>query len=85
MAKVYQPRMEIVSNHEAVEAWQDWGVFDNKSEAIKIAENLLQEIKEGKWKSRITAQEKAAGFRLNSCVEILDDETFDLLEIFEVA
>ncbi len=85
MSKIYQPRMEVTSRGETKESWQDWGQFDTKREAVKVAKELLRDIKEGKYDDCLNDSDKAKGYYLNACVEVLDDDSFDLLYIEEVA
>ncbi len=82
--KIYQPRMELVSKFETKDVWQDWGIFDSESEAISVAKKLLEDIKTGKYNDRITDRAKSDGYVLSASVEVLDADSFDLLEIEEV-
>ena len=84
MRNYYVVRMEVTNDKEVTCAWQDWGGSSRKSDAIKEAKQLLKEIKEGKWDRRLSDKERAEGFYLNACVEVVNDDG-DLLEILEVA
>ena len=85
VVKIYQPRMEITSEGETKDAWQDWGQFNEESEAIKVAEELLNDIKAGKYDDRLDDSDKARGYHLNACVEVLNSKSFELLYIVDVA
>ncbi len=84
MAKIYQPRMEIASKGETKEAWQEWGQFGTKREAHKVAKELLKKIKAGTYNNFLNDSDKAKGYYLNACVEVLDASSFDLLYIEEI-
>ena len=75
--KIYQPRLEIRFKGKVKDTWQEWGQFAKKKEAIKVTKDLLNNIKEGKYNSYI----KEKGYSLNTCIEVLDANTFDLLYI----
>lgn len=85
MAKIiYQPRMEIVSKIETKEAWQDWGQFDTKCEAVKVAKELLEDIKAGKYDDCLDDSDKAKGYYLNASIEVRkvhDDDSLELLYV----
>ncbi len=85
MAKIYQPRLEVTSKGETKMAWQNWGQFSRKREAVQVAKTLIKDINTGKYDSYISDSERTSGFYLNACVEVLDADSFDLLYIEEVA
>ncbi len=75
----YVVSMELGTKSEAVETWPGWGGSYNREEAIAIAKELKKEINNGKWDER-----KKDGYILQMCVDVLDDETLDLLSIIRV-
>ena len=76
--KIYQPRLEVTSGTDTINAWQDWGQFDNVGDAINVASNLNTSS------AGLTDDEIKNGYRLNACVEVINAETGEIINIIEI-
>lgn len=85
MDKIFQPRLEITNNNVSKFVWQDWGQFKDKNRAVRVAKDLVTNIKRGRYNHLIADIEKTNGYYLNAAVEVLDADSFELLCIEEVA
>ena len=80
MKKVYQPRLEQVNyKGEVYNVWQDWGVYDTESEAREAAKNIQAYVDKGTWDKDLRD-----GDSYSVCIEIIDEEKWNILEIIEL-
>lgn len=71
--------MELGNDTEAIETWPGWGGSYSRKEAIALAKEIQRDIYNGKWDER-----SKKGYELRMCVDVLDDDTLDLLSIIKV-
>ncbi len=78
LRKYYMVSMELGTDTNAVETWPGWGGSYDREEAISLAQKIQKEIDNGKWDKR-----KKEGYALRMCVDVLDDNTLELLSIIK--
>ena len=84
MSNIYQPRLEVTNDHTTKSAWQDWGIFTCKAEAMVKARNIRKNIKKGIYNDRLSDNERKQGYYLNACVEVIEPKSFSLVEILDI-
>lgn len=82
----YQPRLEVIRGNEVTEAWQNWGIFNNRKEAQEAVKDAVKEIQASeKWQKILANALQDDDCQIMMSIEkLIDGYELSLVEVIEV-